>query len=103
MTQKIAAVLLGLCLAVAGCSYPTATVKTAASRPQLAFVNASPAAEIIVDGIPMGPASRYDGKAGTLALDAGTHRLEVREGRRILYADSVFLSGEAVRSITIPR
>ncbi|QJE73745.1 hypothetical protein HHL28_12160 [Aerophototrophica crusticola] len=89
-------------LALAACTYPTTTVRTVDTRPQLAFANASPTAVLLVNGVSMGPVSSFDGKNRTLQLDRGTHKVEVQDGGRLVFSQSVYLGDDMTKTITLP-
>ncbi|MDB5361489.1 MAG: hypothetical protein JWO51_2786 [Rhodospirillales bacterium] len=100
MRRHLAALLLAL--AIAGCSAPVTSVNTVDERPHLQFVNASPTAILVLDGGVVGPAAGYDGKTRTLALETGSHRVEIRDGARTVYADTVYLGGDMTKTINLP-
>lgn len=93
---------LGLLVALAACANPTVSVNTIDDRPTLQFANAHPTETLILDGISMGPAAVYDGEHKTLAVDAGTHQVEVRDGGRVVFSQSVYFGGGASRTINLP-
>ena len=94
--------LLMLALATAGCAAPVTSVGTVDERPRLQFANARPTAVLVLDGVEVGPAAGYDGSTRTLALETGSHRIEVRDGARTLYAETVYLGGDMTKTINLP-
>ncbi len=100
MRRQIAALLLTA--AVAGCSVPVTSVMTVDDRPHLQFANASPGAILVLDGAVVGPAAGYDGRTRTLVVETGSHRVEVRDGTRILYIETVYLGGDMTKTINLP-
>jgi len=91
-----------LALAIAGCTAPVTSVDTVDECPHLQFVNASPTAILTLDGAVVGPAAGYDGKTRTLAVEAGNHRVEIRDGARTVYAETVYLGGDMTKTINLP-
>jgi hypothetical protein len=85
-----------------GCTYPTTTVKTVESKPQLAIANASPSSVLLINGVPVGSAAAYDGKKSTLQMDRGTHRIEVQDQGRTIYSQTIYLGDDLTKTITMP-
>jgi hypothetical protein len=88
---------------VSSCTPPTTQVGTVDDRPHLQFSNAPFSAELTLDGTAIGPASAFDGKNKTLVVERGMHRVEVRDGDRILYAENVYLGGDMTKTIDLAR
>ncbi len=86
---------------LAGCTYPKTEVSTVEERPSLAIHGAPANALLYVDGLAMGPATQYDGKEQVLLLEEGTHLIEIKQGRNILYSEKAFLGSGATKTITI--
>jgi PBP1b-binding outer membrane lipoprotein LpoB len=93
---------LGAALMLMGCTYPTTTVKTVESKPQLAIANASPSSVLLINGVPVGSAAAYDGKKSTLQMDRGTHRIEVQDQGRTIYSQTIYLGDDLTKTITMP-
>ncbi|MQP63935.1 hypothetical protein GE253_01110 [Niveispirillum sp. SYP-B3756] len=101
MMRKTVTSLLFM-LGLAACSYPQVGVKTVETRPALAFTNASPTAQLSIDGVYIGQAALYDGKKQTLQLDRGTHKVLVEDRGRILLEQTVYLGDEVTKTIAVP-
>lgn len=80
-------------LAVA-CVGPSTTVRTVDTRPAIAVVGAPPGAELIVDGLDVGPSARFNGNPNILRLEPGTHDVEIRSGGRVIFTQRVFVESE---------
>ena len=85
-----------------GCVYPNQQVHTVDDRPGLYIAGAPADAILYVDGLEMGPASKFDGQPNVLILDPGTHRVEIRRGTRTLHSGVVFLGEGVKRQIIVP-
>ncbi|MDZ8118481.1 hypothetical protein [Pontiella agarivorans] len=85
-----------------GCAYPEkAKVEQKDARPTLGIAGAPAGAKLFVDGLDMGPAARFNGKAGVLLVESGKHQIEVRSpSGAVLYTEEVFLSGETTKILT---
>lgn len=79
-----------------GCAprYPTTTVSTVDSRPTLSFINAPVGSVVLVDGINMGDATKFDGKPKVLAVEPGTHEITIMQGSTIVSKQTVFVESE---------
>jgi len=91
-----------LAFSLAGCSSPVTSVDTIDERPHLQFVNASPTATLTLDGTLIGPAAGFDGRTKTLAVEPGSHRVEVRDGARTVFAEIVYLGSDMTKTINLP-
>jgi hypothetical protein len=94
------ALCIALCLA-GGCVYPSTDIRTGDNRPMLGISGAPVNAVLIVDGLAMGDAKKYDGKKQVLLLEPGVHMIEVRHYGEILFSEKMFLSDKALKIITI--
>lgn len=94
--------LAGALTMLAACSTPVTTVKTVDARPHIAIQNASASAVLLVDGVTIGTAAAYDGDKQVLTLDSGTHKVEIRDGGRSVYAESIYLGDDVTRTIIVP-
>jgi hypothetical protein len=56
---------------------------------------------LVMDGITIGPANRFDGNPGVLIVEEGVHQIEiVREGKTV-HSEKTFVSSSETRVITI--
>lgn len=94
--------ILFLAGTLAACTYPSTTVQSVDARPRLAFANASPTASLLVNDVMVGPAAAYDGKTNVLRLTSGTHKVEVRDGGRVIYSQQIYLGEDMLRTINLP-
>ncbi|MBB3224415.1 hypothetical protein [Pseudoduganella umbonata] len=79
-----------MAVALAGCALPTTDVKTGSLRPALAVQGAPAGALLYVDGIQIGEAALYDGKARKVMIEEGAHRIEVKQGATLLHTQQIF-------------
>jgi hypothetical protein len=79
---------------------PATTVRSVDSRPSIAIKGASPAAELLVDGLKMGKAQTYNGEPQTLTLAPGTHKITVIENGAVIYEQKIFIESE-LKTITV--
>lgn len=92
---------LVLLLAQAACALPETSVTTGAARPKLSFPNAAPDVILVLDGISIGAAARYDGNPGVLLVEEGTHVLELKRNGQTVHSEKVFVSNGETRSVNI--
>jgi hypothetical protein len=94
---------VNLCVLLAilafGCKYPEpAEIQQKDSRPAIGVTGAPEGATLFVDGLDMGPASRYDGENNVLLVESGSHRVEVRAADgRVILSEEVFLSSSTTK------
>lgn len=83
------------------CTYPEAAkIEQKDSRPAIGITGAPKGALLFVDGLEMGAANRFDGKAGVLKVESGKHLVEVRAaGGKILFSTEVFLGDSTTKLI----
>ena len=86
---------------LAACAFPETSFKTGASRPRLAFTNAAPDLVLVVDGVTIGPAARYDGNPGVLLVEEGVHLLELKRGGQTVHSEKVLVSNGETRAIDV--
>ena len=91
-------VLLSL---VASCAYPESGVRVVDDRPRIAIENAPLNSVLLVDGLDMGPASRFDGKENVLRVERGTHRIEVVSQGATILSEEIFLGGGELRVLKV--
>jgi len=92
---------LVLLLAQAACALPETSVTTGAARPRLSFPNAAPDMILVLDGITIGPAARYDGNPGVLLVEEGTHLLELKRNGQTVHSEKAFVSNGETRAVDI--
>jgi len=86
---------------LAACALPETAVKTGAGRPKLAFPNAGPDTILVMDGIMIGPAARYDGNPGVLLVEEGVHLLELKRNGQTVHSEKAFVSNGETRMVTM--
>lgn len=64
--------------ALAACAMPSTTVRTADTRPSLAFEGAPEGSVLYVDGQKIGDPNQYDGQPNFLVVEPGTHVVVVK-------------------------
>lgn len=80
---------------IAGCSYPVSSVNQGGERPALVFKGASPDAQLYLDNLLIGKASRYNGRPNKLLVEKGPHSLRIVDnGNVILEQDILVTQGE---------
>jgi hypothetical protein len=94
-------VVVALALLASACALPDTAVRTGSPRPQLAVKGAPADALLIVDGIPMGPASQFDGNPKVLIVEEGSHQVEIQRGGKAVHSEKAFVSNGETRTITI--
>lgn len=99
--KTLFALTLGAALLVLGCENPRSSVTVPTATPRLAVANAPAGAVLFVDGKAMGEARLYNGDPGVLALETGTHLVEVRQGDKLLLSTKVFFGGAELRTVTL--
>jgi len=89
--------VVALCVALAGCALPASNVTSGSARPTLRLSGAPQGSELILDGLSVGPADRYDGSKEVLAVEEGAHWVVVRSGTTAILTKRIFAaSGESV-------
>lgn len=104
--NRFAAPLLACLVLLAGCvQMPTERQGAVDLRPRIGFSVSSgseaPNARVLIDGLDAGPLSSFQNDTGTLRILPGTHRVQVSDGRRVLFDDKVFLADGAHRSLNL--
>jgi len=88
-------------LALAACSNPVEQTRTVDTRPSLSVANAPAFSTLSVDGISVGKANDFIGRA--VRVEPGKHVVRVyAEDGRLIHQETVFVSGAAVRQIVLP-
>lgn len=88
-----------LLASLSACALPETSVKTGAARPRLSFPNAAPDTILVMDGITIGPAARYDGNPGVLLVEEGTHLLELKRNGQTVHSEKAFVSNGETKAI----
>lgn len=95
--MKTVLMILVLVTALAGCSLPSTTVRSVDSRPSISIAGAPADALLLVDGVLVGKAARYDGEPNLLLVEPGTHRIVIQQGGAVLYDQHLFVDSETKR------
>ena len=95
-------ILFFLFVMVGGCVYPTTHVRTIDERPTIAVKNAPQDAVLFVDGLNMGTAAQFDGKARSLAVETGTHKVEIRTSKGVIFLQRIYLGGGELKTLVVP-
>ena len=94
--------LVIIALAVlAGCSYPSSRTEISDERPSIALSGAPKGSVVFVDGLEMGPATKFDGRNNVLMLEPGNHVIRILLGNDVLLTERIFLSGQATRTLLV--
>lgn len=100
-TLRLLLAAVAFAVGLAGCAKPVTTIETVDTRPEIAIANPAATDTLRVNGVVIGPAAAYDGKQATLRLAKGTHQIEILDGDRVVYSETVFLADDVRRTITI--
>jgi hypothetical protein len=100
-TLLLCTVAIALMLGLSACKRPWKRAEPVDMRPQIAVANASSTAVLVIDGITIGPASKFDGKEATVRVGKGTHVIEILEGGRLVYTETITLADDITRTISI--
>ena len=87
--------------ALAGCSYPSSRTAISDERPSIALSGALKGSVVFVDGLEMGPATKFDGRNNVLMLEPGNHVIRILLGNDVLLTERIFLSGQATRTLLV--
>jgi hypothetical protein len=96
-----AIVAIGLAAALSACALPETMVKTGSARPQLTVKGAPGDAVLVVDGLTMGLAGRYDGNPNTLVIEEGLHQVDIQRAGKSIHSEKTFVSSGETRVINI--
>ena len=93
--------LIALAGLLQGCAYPqVAKIEQKDSRPAIGVSGAPEGSLLYVDGLKMGLASSYDGKAGVLMVESGNHTIDIRTAEgKVLFSQDLFLSSSTTKVI----
>lgn len=86
--------------ALTACSMPATTVRSLDNRPSIAIKGASSNAELIVDGLNMGKAEKFNGDPQTLTIVPGTHKITIVEKGTAIFEQVIFVESE-LKTITL--
>jgi hypothetical protein len=92
---------LMLLASLSACALPETSVRTGAARPRLAFPNAGPDMILVMDGITIGPANRYDGNPGVLLVEEGVHLLELKRNGQTVHSEKALVGNGETRAINV--
>lgn len=82
-------------LFLAACAGPTTVVRTTDTRPALAFSGAPAGTVLVVDGVPVGDPTAFDGQPNILRVEPGTHEIEIRTSAgQVIFKQRVFVESE---------
>ena len=105
MMKKRAIQLVGtlFLLLAFGCSYPEpAKIQQEDTRPSLGVSGAPASAVLFLDGLKIGPASKFDGTEHVLKVESGTHRVEIKSATgETLFSKEIFLSPSTVEILDV--
>ncbi|WP_337996647.1 hypothetical protein [Oleispirillum naphthae] len=88
-------------LVLAACANPVEQTRTVDTRPSLTVANAPAFSTFSVDGIGIGKANDFIGRA--IRVEPGRHVVRVfAEDGRLIHEETVFVSGAVVRRIVLP-
>ena len=95
--------ILALIFTVTACPIyrPHSAVNIKESRPSLVVKGASVQAILMVDGLNMGPASRYDGVDEMLLVEPGRHHIEIVDGGNTVLEQEVLLVDEQTKTLLV--
>ncbi|MEE9367727.1 MAG: hypothetical protein V3V05_02570 [Pontiella sp.] len=93
--------LIALAGLIQSCAHPqTAKIEQKDSRPAIGVSGAPEESLLYVDGLKMGLANRFDGKAGVLMVESGNHTIDIRTaGGNVLFSQDLFLSSSTTKVI----
>jgi hypothetical protein len=97
-------ILVIFCLTIlAGCpKMPVTTVNAVDNRPSISLsgvekvdliTSGTSAADLYIDGLRMGKASDFE-TPNRLKLEAGTHKVAIKKGDKVLFEQTVFIESE---------
>lgn len=96
--MKNTIVALALIICASGCAI-SSEVRTVDDRARVIVEGAPADAMLYVNGLVMGKASDYSQKEGALALESGTHEIEVKNGNQTFFSERVFLGPGNLKTI----
>lgn len=101
--MRIVVAIALFCLGSICCKAPNTTVRAVDGRSTLKVVGAPVGAILCLDGRQMGGAEDFAGDPNVLAVEPGTHLIEIKKDGQILISQRVFFGGGEMRSINVPR
>ena len=93
---------LAACVLLGACAYPAEQVRTLDERPSIQIAGAPPGATVWVDGLFAGQAHTGIGVSQAIRIEPGTHTIVVNLDGRALMGETVFVSGNIIKTITVP-
>lgn len=90
-----------LALFLAAACMPETMVQTGAQRPAIMIKGAPEGAILYVDGLQIGPASKYDGNPNVLNVLEGLHQIEVRQGATVVHQEKTYVSNGETRPVVV--
>ena len=84
--------IITIVIAITGCAQPSSSIiQSVDDRAMLIVEGAPPDSYLIVDGLSMGDAGQFTMKKGALALESGTHMIEIKNDTKVFYTGKKFL------------
>jgi hypothetical protein len=102
MTRDLS-LLIFCVVALSACSYPTEQVRTLDERPSILISGQTPTdAVLAVDGLVVGSVRASNGAEQALRIEPGTHVVTVKSNGKELIRQTVFVSGNMIKTIALP-
>ncbi|WP_233236313.1 hypothetical protein [Bordetella sp. LUAb4] len=76
-------------LTLTACSLPKTSVSSGSERPTLAITGAPAMSTLLVDGIVIGDATRYDGRNNIVKIEEGTHRVSIQLNGAVIHSEVI--------------
>jgi hypothetical protein len=92
---------LGLVATLSACAMPETIVKAGMEKAHLVVKGAPGDAVLLIDGLAMGLAVRYDGNPATLILEEGLHQLDIQRAGKPIYSEKTFVGSGETRFIQL--
>jgi len=98
LMKRFAFFVAGLVFLV-GCGLPQETLRGVGNEGFLQIIATPEDAEVLVDGQPMGPASRFE--KNPLELQSGTHKVEIRKAGYLSEVRDVYVANQSRHSLKV--
>jgi uncharacterized protein YraI len=98
--MRIANIVIVITL-LSACSLPQTTVRSGSTQPGLIVKGAPNGSTLFIDGLPVGPATEYDGNPKVLTVLEGVHKVEVRSGPSVVYSEKAFVNSGETHTVTV--